>query len=244
MDSDRSRRFTDREVAMVLRKASEIEEKQGTTVGSGLSLADLEEIAAEVGISGQAITEAVASLDQKGKPGGVLTALPLSNHLVRVVDGELGEEALAGLIRVVDEEVDQAGTVSQALGSVRWTGSDRLRSTVVSVTPKRGETEIQVVEKFSSRFRRILHIMPAAWGVMLTAPLLDVFGLTALGAAGAVVVGAAAGLAAGRAVWGLVSAASRGRVKRLTEALTSEAERLGSAREQEGAPEPEPETIP
>jgi DNA-binding transcriptional ArsR family regulator len=64
MTSDESRRFTDREVALVLRRASEIEESAGTDGRGGLSARDLEEIAREVGISQRAITQAIASLER------------------------------------------------------------------------------------------------------------------------------------------------------------------------------------
>ena len=63
MTSDGSRRFTDREVAMVLRKASEIEEREGSAGSGGLSLEDLQEIAREVGIAPEAIAKAVDGLD-------------------------------------------------------------------------------------------------------------------------------------------------------------------------------------
>jgi len=51
VSSDGSRRFTDREVATLLRKASEIEESEGSPGSGGLSMDDLQEIAREVGIA-------------------------------------------------------------------------------------------------------------------------------------------------------------------------------------------------
>lgn len=63
MSSDGSRRFTDREVATVLRKASEIEESEGSSGSGGLSMDDLQEIAREVGIAPEAIAKAVDRLD-------------------------------------------------------------------------------------------------------------------------------------------------------------------------------------
>ena len=47
--SEGSRRFTDREVALVLKRASEIDEAEVAGAASGLSLHDLTEIAGEVG---------------------------------------------------------------------------------------------------------------------------------------------------------------------------------------------------
>lgn len=48
---------------MVLRKASEIEEREGSAGSGGLSLDDLQEIAREVGITPEAIAKAVDGLD-------------------------------------------------------------------------------------------------------------------------------------------------------------------------------------
>ena len=65
-----TRRFTDREVALVLRAATEIDESEGSGTGAGgISLDDLREIAREVGISGPAIERAVAQLDRGGRVG-------------------------------------------------------------------------------------------------------------------------------------------------------------------------------
>ena len=47
---DANRRFSEKEVAVVLRKATEMEEQPGPS-GAGLSLQELEQIAGEVGIS-------------------------------------------------------------------------------------------------------------------------------------------------------------------------------------------------
>ena len=102
---------------------------------------------------------------------------------VHAVPGELNEEAIARLIQLVDDHIDTAGTVSEALGSVRWTSSDRFKSTRVSITPEGGETAIQVEEKASPRLRRIFQLMPAAWSVMIAAPMIAALDLPAAGLA-------------------------------------------------------------
>jgi hypothetical protein len=229
MTSDESRRFTDREVALVLRKASEIEESEGTDGRGGLSARDLEEIAREVGISQLAITQAIASLERGETSRRSLLSAPATHRTIRAVEGELSEEAVRRLVRLIDERADQAGVVSEALGSVRWTGSDRIRSTQVSITPEGGETRIQVVEKLAPRIRGAVHGIPIAWGVMIAGPLVEQLGLSGAGLAAVVALGAAAGLAAGRVVWGIFSAKSRARVERLTADLTQTAREAAAA---------------
>ena len=89
----------------------------------------------------------------------------------------MDETALARMIRIVDETTDGTGAISEALGSVRWTSSDRFRSTLVSLTPAHGETNLQVVEKAVPHLRRIFHLLPAAWGVMIATAVLASGGL-------------------------------------------------------------------
>ena len=223
MSSEGSRRFTDREVAIVLRKASEIEESVGSGASGALSLDDLKEIAKEVGISPEAINEAVAGLDRGRQVDPALWGAPLVRRAVHAVPGELNEEAIARLIQLVDDHIDTAGTVSEALGSIRWTSSDRFKSTRVSITPEGGETAIQVEEKASPRLRRIFQLMPAAWSVMIAAPMIAALDLPAAGLALGVGLSLGAGAAIGRAAWNLRSAQSGRRVERLAKRLAHEA---------------------
>ncbi len=223
MGVDPSRRFTDREVAIVLRRASEIDDAEGSGAVGGLTLDDLEEIAREVGISPTAIERAVSALDHGREPGPGWAGAPLVRKAVHAVPGELTREAMAGLVRVVDERTDTTGTISEALGSVRWTSSDRLKSSLVSLTVGSGETRIQVVEKAVPRVRRVFHLLPAAWAVMIAAPLIGGAGLGAAATAAAVAGSLVAGAAVGRGAWTLVSGLSARRVERLGSALAVEA---------------------
>lgn len=226
--SEQSRRFTDREVALVLRRASEIDDAHAPEPASGLSVDDLRDIAREVGISPAAIDRAVASLDRGSSLPPSLAGAPAVRKAARAVPGELDREAIARLVRIVDERTDSAGAVSEALGSVRWTGSDRLRSTRVSFTPARGETAIEVVEKAEPRMRRIFHLLPAAWGVMLAGPLAASLQPGTAAAFAIAGLGAVVGVGAGRAVWSALSAASARRVHRLAETLADEGMRAAS----------------
>lgn len=223
--SDESRRFTDREVAIVLRKASEIDESEGSAGGGGLSLDDLTDIAKEVGISSDAIERAVATLDRGRQIGPSLAGAPAVRKAMHAVPGELDQEGIARLMSIVDERADNAGAITEALGSVRWTGSDRLKSTRVSITPARGETTIEVVEKAEPRLRRIFHLLPAAWGVMLAAPAIASLQPGPLGIAGLTVASLALGAGLGRAAWTAMSAMSGRRVRRLAEDIADEAVR-------------------
>lgn len=232
--SDGSRRFTDREVALVLKRATDLDEAESPEAAGGLSLHDLREIAREVGISPAAIDRAVASLERGPRIGTSLAGAPRVRKAVRAFPSELDQDGIARLMRVVDDRADSTGSITEALGSVRWTGQDRFKSTRVSVTPKDGETTIEVVEKAEPKIRRVFHLLPPAWTLMLAPAVLEMVELSTAGMIGLVILLVAVGLGIGRAGWALLSAASKRRVGRLAESLALEA---GDARGATGAPE-------
>lgn len=221
--SDGSRRFTDREVALVLKRATELEETEAPGSAAGLSLDDLREIAREVGISPKALDRAVASLERGPPIGTSLAGPPRVRKAVRAVPAELDQDGIARLMRVVDDRADSTGSITEALGSVRWTGQDRFKSTRVSVTPKDGETTIEVVEKAEPKMRRVFHLLPTAWALMLAPLFLEMVEPSPVGMVGILILLVAVGVGIGRAGWTLVSAASARRVGRLAESLALEA---------------------
>lgn len=240
MDEDSSRRYTDREVAVALRRASEIEEVVGAGGEGGLSRADLEAIAREVGISREAMGRALAELDRRREPGSLVVGAPRARRAVRAVAGEVNEEAMERLVRLADERAEGAGVISQALGSVRWTSSERFRSTQVSITPSDGETTIQVVEKTAAHLKGAIHGVPAGWGVIGAVAVVGSLGIPAVPAALVFVAGAGVGAAAGRLAWNWISGRSARRVERLAAELSREArEAVGKGLVKSGENEPD-----
>ena len=180
MSGNDDRVYSDREVALVLKRASELEgERSPGGSGGGLTLAQLEEIAREAGL-----------------------------------------DALRRLIEVVDQQVPEDGIVTEALGTVRWTGRGKLRSTQVSVGPSGDRTRIQVTRRFREQIRPMLHLIPGVWG------LVGGMGVAAgLGFSGGLVAGVAAGgtllgAGIGRTIWHILSAGSAREVKRLVRELS------------------------
>lgn len=206
------RRYTDQEVALVLHRATQIEERRPTAPAAvgGLTLRDLHEIAREVGLSPAVIDEAVAGLQSgsRRRTGSMLGA-SLSAKAVRAVDGRLGAHGLNELMRAVEERVDTAGTVTEALGTVRWTSVARGhkfdRTMQVTVSPTDDETRIQVVGRYPSGFRALLHGLPGLWGAMFGASAAASAGLGALAVLGGGVGAAIVGVGIGRAIWHGVS---------------------------------------
>jgi len=226
------RRFTDKEVALILRRASDLETRTSSTAmasGRGLTLSDLREIAAEAGIDPELVSRAVTEMEgPRGIRTGSLLAGPGTvQREVRAVPEELSREELADLVRVVDEEVRDQGTVQEALGHVRWTSQGRILSTQVSLEPGEGETLMRVEERYNDAIRGILHGLPAGYGFIFgLAGALEGLHLTLGPGALFVAASAAAGWGVGTAIWRGLSKGSRARVQRLTENLGLRAKEL------------------
>lgn len=225
MTEKESRVYSDREVALVLKRASELEEQRSSEgAGAGLTLAQLEEIAREAGLDPDLVAEAALELDSR-RPERTRSLLgpPPVHRAVETVSGHPTEDKLRELIEVVDRQVPEDGIVTEALGTVRWTGRGKLLSTQVSVGPTGDRTRIQVTRRFREQIRPMLHAIPGVWGLVggmaVAAGLGFSGGLVAAVAAGGTLLGAVIG----RTIWHVLSAGSEREVKRLARELSRHA---------------------
>ena len=225
------RRFTDREIGLILGRAVELEESSpsaGLPGGRGLTLAELQDIAKEAGIDPGMVGRAVTELEgRRGLEPPSIWGPAAVRREVRTVPGEMSREAVGELFRVVDQEVEAQGTVVEALGGVRWTSNTRFLSTQVSVEPSGEDTLLRVEERYSEMVRGPLHGVPASWGLILGLGVgFDVlnFALPLLIVLSAIM--AMVGWGVGDLVWRGISAGSRKRVRALTNDLSTEASRL------------------
>lgn len=227
--TDSDRRFTDQEVALVLAKASELEEGRAltSTSGRGLTLRELHEIAREVGLSPQGIDAAVSSLQVRTRRS-VLGA-PYAHRVVRGVPGQLDETAMQQLIRLVEDRVEATGTVTEALGTVRWSsngqGNKFGRMTQVSFAKTGGETQIQVVQRYQEDLRGLLHLLPGAWGGGIGLAIVGSAGMALLPAVVAGAGGIAIGVSVGRAIWNSIARKNARQVEDLATTLVQAAQR-------------------
>lgn len=226
------RRFTDQEVAKVLQRASSLEVETGETPRArGLTLTDLKEIAGEVGIAPGLVDRAVAELasTRLSAPRGLLGP-PGVAKAIHALGGPVDRERTLEMIRVVDGAAELQGTVTEALGEVRWTGRDRFHSAQVAVSPEADETVLRVEERFVPRVRRIATLLPTAWGAMLGVGLGGPAGLLGLPLLAAAVAGGAVGFGVGRVFWRALCARSQARVDALMQRLVQRAGTLPAGR--------------
>lgn len=229
------RRYTDQEVALVLQRAAELEERRARAepAGRGVSRREIEAIAREVGFSLESLDAALAEL-QDGAP--LRSRSPLgpapSAKRVAAVRGRMTESDLTPLVRLVEERVAAAGTVTEALGTVRWTsvasGHNLSPITQVAFTPGDDETHIQVTRRWDPPLRVLVNLLPGMWAGIIGLAVAGSIGLATLGTAAAIAGTAAGGLAIGRAVWHAIARRNAAHVDRLTADLAEEARRIAT----------------
>ncbi len=224
------RRYTDQEVTRLLQRAADLDrDSSAGAVARGLSLTELRDIAAEAGIDPGAVTRAATELTSQAPSRAAALVLGASPVVRRTaaVPASLDRAALGRLVEVIDAEVPAQGTVGEALGSVRWTSTNRFLSRQVVLQPGEEETVMRVEERFTDRVRGVIHFLPAMYGGGFGLAL----GSGALGGGGVVggvvaAAGALLGLGIGRGIWTALRRGSRGRVDRLAERLGEEASRM------------------
>ena len=94
-DPSASRRFNEKEVALIIKNASELQESNASSDSStGMSLVELEQIARETGLDPALIRRAAADLDTRvtdRSPSRFLGA-PTTLRLERTIDGEISPD--------------------------------------------------------------------------------------------------------------------------------------------------------
>ncbi|HEU4642164.1 MAG TPA: hypothetical protein VFS44_06880, partial [Gemmatimonadaceae bacterium] len=99
------RRYTDREVRLILKSAVELQQRgaDGDQPSGGLSLAELEQVAAEAGIDPAVVRRAASALDTAGAPDGANPFLGGPTEIVveRIVDAPVDAADFEGLLGAV-----------------------------------------------------------------------------------------------------------------------------------------------
>src|SRR5262252_9570621 len=116
-------RFSEEEVQQVLRRAAELQQRDSRvpTDVRALSLAELEQIAADSGIDVQQIHRAILELEgRRHRAGSVVLGAPAYVHLERVVKGESPGGAFERLVPEMNRALGTAGQVSTLSGTLTW----------------------------------------------------------------------------------------------------------------------------
>jgi len=142
------RRYTEEEVGLLLRRATEMQRAEPTSLEpAGLTLAELEEIAAEAGIDPGLLRRAANELDVLQpipSMGSRLAGAPVAIDIERVINGEVTRERLEELVSTIQSATAGQGTASTWSST---TGSSITeRQVLVSVRDR--QTLIRIQENF------------------------------------------------------------------------------------------------
>lgn len=191
-----------------------------------MTAADVEAIAVEAGIQPAAVRLAMEELRAEPSSAARSWFTLASHHETRVLPTELGRDQQAALIRSVEERAGRSGSLTEALGTVRWHSSAGLWTTDVTVTVRDGETRIGVSERVVSDRRKLFQVLPPAWGAMAGMIVAGALGAGPMGILGLLAGGSVLGFGIGRAIYESRSRASRERVQRLATTLAEDARAL------------------
>jgi len=153
-DDSKKRRYSEEEFALILRKASEIQEspKGGARrgPGAGLTLEEIQSTATEAGMDAQAVSRAAALLGtlEWEEKSGLATAIfggPGKYHLDFEVPGRLPPEEMGRILELIRRSAEHQGEASEVLGGVEWKTVGELSAINVNISPRGESTSIQIV---------------------------------------------------------------------------------------------------
>lgn len=230
------RRFGDKDVALILKRAAELQHRDPLAVreGAGFTLAELESVAQEAGIDPKYVRRAVDELGaQRGSPAIVdLIGAPVALDFTRAVSREAPNEAFDALVAEIQAGLNEIGAASALGRSLVWHSGNVQRQLQVSVTPRGGQTEIRAHEKLGNLAGGLFGGIVGGIGGGGIGVAMGV-GMGALGAPPLVAVGAAVAIVAGAYALarGIYVAEVRRRSDSLRRLVDRLAERVGAGYE-------------
>jgi hypothetical protein len=181
-------RFSDQEVAALLQRTAELQ-AEGSG-GRGMTLEEVERIAAEAGLDAALVRRAASELRRPGgaaRTSGWLRKLlggPAKLRWEIEVDGEIDEAAHEAILEAIHMSISEPGTTSTAGRTLQWSFVSQSRKVLVSVSPRNGRTVIRVEEGMGNMIGGIYGGVLGGVGGTL-APLAGIGGAALLGATGA-----------------------------------------------------------
>ena len=167
------RRYSEREFALILKHAAELQEGLNTAAPHGeFTLEEIQSIAAAAGIDAQNVQEAARALPAPERESNVLRGPASRFEFSEFIPGEIGPGVIEDIIDAARTETGADGSVTQVLDSVEWRAKDA-DGTLVIVTRRNGRARLKVIVDGSRRENSII-----AMGIML-----GTFGIMSVGTA-------------------------------------------------------------
>ena len=214
------RRYTDREMALILKRAAELQE-QGPSTGireQSYTLLELEQVAAEVGIDPRYVVEAANAVDaEPTTKRAPLLGAPTTYQVSRFVEGEVPEAEFAELLDAIRRVTGRHGEVNRVLGSLEWRTMGPRGETYVTISPRQGKTAMRIGGQYGLGAGLVYGVVGTIGAALLVGTSVSTGSAIDLGTLAA--VGAGSYLAA-RTAWQVVAARTERRLRKILEEVT------------------------
>lgn len=223
------RRYTEKEFALILRKAAELQEGGRETHASALTLEEIGQVAAEAGIDPHFVELAARQIPAlHERRGHALVGAPWRWEYGHLVDGEVPEQEMGRLVDAIRSVMLKPGEVGEVFGALEWRWNDDLGPVLVRITPRAGKTTVQVTGDRGTESGLILGLGAVTGGFVGAALMAAGLGLE--GASEVVpALFASGGLSymGGRALWRHMSSRWERRLRGLADRLREVVEASG-----------------
>jgi len=221
---------------VILRKAFELQDPDsGTTSPDGMSLAEIQAVAREVGLD-PVVVERAAALVQQHSIGtlGRLFGGPTIYELLHSADGEVPREDYGKLVEAIRRVLGHQGQVAELLGSLEWQTVGDPSQIHVTISPRDGRTAVRVFADRGSA-GLLTYLLPGIAGLLgigIGGAILEPTTLVGVGSLIGVSLGGA--WLTGRTIWKATTAKFRIRIDNLMRGLS---QAVDESAERSNAPE-------
>jgi len=207
-------RYDQTHLGRILQKAIELQEQGGSAASrpEGLTLAEIEDVAAEVGVSAPYVRRAAALVRiSSGERVSRYYGAPVRLRHEATVGQQLRVEQLAAMGDAIGRVLGRHGEMREVFGALEWHRRDDLGSIRVSVVPGDGQTHLVAEADRKPAADLMVAFVPASGAIVggILAGVLHVGGAAATIAT--VVAGGVAGIGIQR--WWLRRMAARWRAR-------------------------------
>jgi hypothetical protein len=143
--------YDEKEIGRILKRATELQHDEPSAPGAGITLADLEEIAAEAGIDPRYLRQAASEVDVT-HPDASIWAKVVGDDLLLVRDvtltGELDQEGFERIVAAIQTGAREHGQPSLLGRTLTWRAEtpSKMRTMQIVVTSREGQTRVRLEE--------------------------------------------------------------------------------------------------
>lgn len=149
-----ARRYNEKEVSRLLKRASELQRSSPSTPNpAGLTLRELEDIAREAGLDPVLLRQAAVELDSRNVGSGTAARWlggPVRLTIERTIEGEVDENVFFNIILLFENAFGGPGQVGYVGRTFSWTSTrpNSGRTQQVRISSRDGQTSIRIEENF------------------------------------------------------------------------------------------------